>query len=198
MLRLFRIVLCVFFFLNLAGAASAQEPIFTTVCSIWKEPEAFSGKLVKLRATVQTGMETSRIVEPDRSCEWGLWFEYARERNDTSKEYGRDSELQRKLPVYVSKDEEFSKFEKALGARVYARQEGSGCLGCPLYTVTATMVGRVDYAGKNGMGFGHLNGARLRFVMTSVSDTSTVEKEYDWGKWSRSPIRFPMEPLKAS
>ncbi len=192
MLRLLRFSLWVFIFLNLADAASAQEPIFTTVCSIWKEPEAFAGKLVKLRATVRTSMETASIVEPDQSCERGLWFDYAREKDDGSKDLDeRDSALQRKLPIYLNKDEGFRKFEEASGAHVYSREEGSICIGCSLYTVTATMIGRVDYAGKNGRGFGHLNIARLRFVMASVSDTSTVENKYDWSKWSRSPIRFP-------
>jgi|GEM_PF-6983968 len=168
----------------------AQEPAFTTVCALVREPAAFAGKLVKLRAKVITGFEASLIVEPDQSCKRGLWFQIAPEKEEQGKSLDdRDAILQQRQPAFLLKDESFQKFEDALGAEVYPRREDSVCMMCLRYDVTAMMVGRVDYAGEHEMGFGHLNGARLRFVMVSVSDVSTVEKAYDWGKYSRTPIR---------
>jgi hypothetical protein len=177
-----------------AGARQqvAPDPEFTTICSIWKDPAAFAGKVVKLRAELQTGFENSSIVEPDGACGNGMWFSFAREKDDDSKYLDdRDAVLQAKQPVFLSKDDGFKAFEKAIDAQVYPRKENSACMNCPLYTVTASMVGRVDYAGEKGWGFGHLNGARLRFVMFSVSEVSTRENSYDWNEWSPTPIRFP-------
>jgi hypothetical protein len=173
-------------------AARAQEPVSATVCGVLREPGAFAGKIVKLRATVVTGFEASLIVEPDKSCERGMWFEYAREKEEQSNDLdGRDALLQQKQPVFLLKDDGFQKFEDALGAEVYPRHENSFCMTCPRYKVTAMMVGRVDVAGEKTLGFGHMNMARVRFVMAAVSDVSTVENSYDWEKYSRTPIRFP-------
>jgi hypothetical protein len=175
----------------------AQQPTFTTICAIWKDPEAFAGKIVQLRAKVQTGFESSSIVDPDDDCKFGMWFAYAREKEDKENALdGRDVALQKQQPVFLSKDEGFSKFDTALDAHVYPREENSGCIGCSLYTVTATMTGRVDYAGKTELGFGHMNMARLRFTMASVTDVSTIEQTYDWTKWSPTPIRFPHGTIK--
>jgi hypothetical protein len=69
--------------------------------------------------------------------------------------------------------------------------EFEGGSGPPKYKVTATMTGRVDYAGERGFGFGHMNGWRVRFVLSAVENVSTQDIAYDWAKFSRDPVHFP-------
>src|SRR5450631_2651457 len=57
--------------------ATLQEPLATTVCDIIHNPAAFAGRIVKVRATVASGFESSTIVDAnDKPCR-GPWFEYA-------------------------------------------------------------------------------------------------------------------------
>ena len=184
-----------------AGAAApafAQEPAFTTVCAIIREPQAFAGKIVTLRATFDSGMEWVVLREPDESCKGGLWFENAPAKADgsTGVHDDRDKLFQSRSPVVLKKDADYEAFIKAVNAELYSRDEHVDCMYCKLNTVTATFTGRVDYSGEKEMGFGHLNGWDLRFVMASVCDVSAVEVEYDKALWSNTPIRFPHGTLK--
>jgi hypothetical protein len=155
------------------GRCRAEEPQFTTVCAVFRDPAAFAGKIVRLRATVQTGFEISFIVEPENSCKGGLWFEYAPEKNDAGYGFDEgDKALQKRQPVVLRKDDEFKEFEAALITQRYPSREGSLCEACVIHTVTAVMTGRVDYAGEQGRSFGHLGMGKVRFVMESVSSTS--------------------------
>ena len=56
---------------------NTQEPVGTTVCAIMHNPTTFAGRIVKVRATVASGFESSTIVDvKDKSCR-GPWFEDA-------------------------------------------------------------------------------------------------------------------------
>lgn len=53
-------------------------------------------------------------------------------------------------------------------------------MNCHRYEVSATMVGRVDYAGEQ-MGYGHMNSYKLQFELMSVSEVTAkdLSSRYD-------------------
>jgi hypothetical protein len=90
-------------------------------------------------------------------------------------------------PVKLEKNKEFKQFDSLLSTPYKA---GGMCLGCIRYTVTATMVGRLDgikdagivrdssgkFVGANG--YGNLNLYRARLVPQTVSDVTAQEIDY--------------------
>ena len=96
----------------------------------------------------------------------------------------------RRAPVALEKDKEFKNFDKLLSTP--AKADGM-CLGCVKYSVTATLVGRLDGAKDAGLlrdgsgavtgieGFGNLNRYRARLVLQSVSDVTAEEIDYAGG-----------------
>lgn len=170
--------------------ASAQEPVATTVCAIMHNPSAFAGRIVKVRATVASGFESSTIVDVnDKSCR-GPWFEDALKRGAHPRD-GYDAALQRRHPVFLKEDDNMKRFNDALSAVVYPREKRVILIDGNRYNVTATMTGRVDDAGENRLGFGHMNAYRVRFLLSSVQDISTEERDFNWAEFSREPVRFP-------
>ena len=170
---------------------SAQQPVSTTICDVMHRPSAFAGHIVKLRATVETGMEASVLIDANNSSCKSPWLDWAPIKGEPSRSEEYDTQ-QRRFPVFLVEDENLKHFEGALNAVVYPRENHVMFVdgGPKRYTVTATMTGRVDYAGK-GLGFGHLNGWEVRFVLSSVEDVAMVERTYDWTVYSREPVRFP-------
>ena len=170
---------------------AAQEPVSATVCAVMNDPSRFAGRVVKLRATVHGGFELSTIVDGSQpSCE-GPWFDLAPKKESSSDADESDAKSQRQ--VFLIEDKNMKLFDEALDAVVYPRDNKSVFIGGNprRYVVTATMTGRVDDAGEEEPGFGHLNGWRVRFVLISVEQVSTEEISYDWTSFSRDPVRFP-------
>jgi hypothetical protein len=173
--------------------AVAQQPVFTTVCAVMRTPDAFAGRMVKVRATVQSGFESSTIVDANvPSCN-GPWLDDAPKKESQPESDSYDAELQRLHPAYLIEDENMKRFDDALSAVVYPRNSKTIFIGGnpQRYNVTATMTGRVDYAGEQELGFGHMNGWRVRFVLSSVEDVATEERSYNWAEFSSDPVRFP-------
>ena len=179
-----------------AGSAFAQQPVLTTVCAVMNDPSAFAGRIVKLRATVQSGFESSTIIDANQpSCE-GPWFQIA-PKNDSSSQNDGSTE-QGSRSVFLVEDENMKRFDEALDAVVYPRDNKIIFVGGKprRYAVTATMTGRVDDEGEEGSGFGHLNGWRVRFVLSSVEDIAKKEISYDWTEFSPDPLRFPHATIR--
>jgi len=61
-------------FLLWSGALAADGPVKTTVCEIAKHPEAFDGKMVQVRAVVDTGLQDLPSGMIDESCGGELKF----------------------------------------------------------------------------------------------------------------------------
>jgi hypothetical protein len=61
-------------FLLCAGAPAADGPVKATVCEIAKRPEAFDGKMVRVRAVVDTGLQDLPSGMIDESCGGQLKF----------------------------------------------------------------------------------------------------------------------------
>lgn len=154
-------------------------------------PSVYAGRIVKVRATVQFGMESSTIVDPAQPNCPGPWYDDAPKKDETLRPNSFDEELQRRNPVYLVEDANLKRFNEALEAVVYSRNREVVYMGgLSRYEVTATMTGRIDYA-KRGLGFGHLNGWRVRFLLSSVEEIATREISHDWNEFSREPGRFP-------
>jgi hypothetical protein len=173
-------------------SAAAQGPIATTVCAVMGNPSVFSGRIVKLRATVEVGYEGSTISDAAGGTCDGPWLEMAPKKDAPPPSSEIDAEIQRLHPTFLAEGEDMKLFEKDLNAVVYPRRNDviyAG--GTPKYKVTADMTGRVDFAGDNGSGFGHMNGWKVRFVLSAVENVSTEEISYDWKEFSREPVHFP-------
>lgn len=127
--------------------ASQQEPVSTTVCAIMRNPAAYAGRIVKVRATVASGFESSTIVDAnDKACR-GPWFEDALKKGEKPRD-GYDAELQHRHPVFLKEDDNMKRFDDALRAVVYPREKKMILIGGNRYNVTATMMGRVDDSGE--------------------------------------------------
>jgi hypothetical protein len=96
-------------------------------------------------------------------------------------------------PISVVKDSSFKRFQRLLNAEMHPKSREDVCMGCNRYEVSATMVGRVDYAGEKQMGYGHLNGFKLQFELISVSDVTAkdLSKQYESNKFSAAPVHLP-------
>jgi hypothetical protein len=167
------------------------------VCEITLSPASFDGKRVQLRATVASGFEVFGIRDPGNEKCGLIWLTYAGGGPVASVSMGTKTPHIRPQPVELKHSRELKRFEKLLNAPMYPRSRGNICVACTRYEVTATMTGRLDYAGKAG-GFGHMNAYETQLVLESVSDVSATDQasNYDLKEYSPTPIRFPTGYLK--
>jgi hypothetical protein len=172
------------------------EPLATTLCAVMRNPAAYANRMVKLRASPEFAFEHSSIIDPaDRSCE-GPWFKTAPESDDVAAILDTwNASEDGGHPLRLIRDANYDSYEQALRAKVYPMSQEAHTFwnmgGHPRYRVTATMNGRVEYAGKFGRGFGHMTQSRVQFTLTSVENVTTEELPYDWTRFSRTPGPFP-------
>jgi hypothetical protein len=181
-----------------SGSLSAQI-VDATTCDILADPQSFDGKIVRVKGTVSSGLEEFALK--DASCKQpinAIWLAYP---EGTKGKAGPAAFVQLQLaknnpstatipsrpPVKLDKNKEFKQFDSLLSAPYKA---GGMCLGCTRYTVTATLVGRLDgvkdagiardISGKfvSASGFGNLNLYRARLVLQSVADVSSHEIDF--------------------
>lgn len=170
-----------------------------TTCEILANPSSFDGKTVRVKGTVSAGFD--EFVLKDAACNQPLnaiWLAYP---EGTKGKAGPAAFVQLQLgrnnpaagttanrsPVKIDKNKEFKQFDSLLSTPY---KSGGMCLGCTRYTVTATLVGRLDgvkeagvardSAGKfvNANGFGNLNLYRARLVLQTIADVSPNEIDY--------------------
>jgi hypothetical protein len=168
---------------------SRPAPIPTSICEVSRNPAFFDGKVVSLRAIVASGFEVFAIRSPDEHC-GGMWLEYSEggPTASTSIAVSRQSRAQ----VTVLKDRNFKRFQSLLSAEMHPRTRGIMCMDCHRYEVSATMIGRVDYAGEQ-IGYGHMNSYKLQFELISVSEVTPkdLSSRYDSNEFSAKPVRLP-------
>jgi hypothetical protein len=178
----------------LSATASAKDesqpaPTPTSICEVSRNPAFFDGKMVSLRATVASGFEVFAIRSPEKDC-GGMWLEYSEggPAASTSIVVSR----QARAPLPILKDRNFRRFQSLLSAEMHPRTRGMMCMDCHRYEVSATMVGRVDYAGEQ-MGYGHMNSYKLQFELISVSEVAAkdLSSRYDAKDFSAEPVRLP-------
>jgi len=162
----------------------------TSICEVAANPTSFDGRIVSLRATVVSGFEVFAIKEPSQDC-GGMWLSYSEGGPVASTSFAVSRP--KRAPISVVKDNNYKRFRRLLNAEMHPRSREDICMGFNRYEVSATMVGRVDYAGEQRMGYGHLNGYKLQFELISVSDITAkdLSKQYDSNKFSAAPVRLP-------
>jgi hypothetical protein len=186
------ICMCLIFALSAMASAkdeSKPTPTPTSICDVSRNPAFFDGKVVSLRATVASGFEVFVIRSPDEDC-GGMWLEYSEGGPTASTSIAVSR--QPRAPVTVLKDRNFKRFQSLLSAEMHPRTRETMCMDCRRYEVSATMVGRVDYAGEQ-MGYRHMNSYKLQFELISVSDVTgkDLSSRYDSKEFSAEPIRLP-------
>jgi hypothetical protein len=183
-------------FLPAAGA----QTVDTTVCDILANPASFDRKMVRIKGTVVAGFD--EFVIKDASCNQpvnAIWLAYP---YGTKAKAGPVAFVQLQLAknnpaamnnliraeVKLDKNnKDFKQFDSLLSTPA---KVGGLCLGCVRYSVTATLVGRLDGtrdatlvrdgSGKvtAATGFGNLNRYAARLVLQSVADVSSQEIDF--------------------
>ena len=189
----------------LAGVSACglyAQVVDTTVCDIIKKPQAFDGKIVRIKGTVAAGFDQFVIKDTDCGAQVNaIWLSYPQGAKgkagavavvelQPAHNYSGTLPTEARKPVSFEKSKDFKQFDSLLSA---PHNKGVGmCLGCTRYEVNATLVGRLDgvadatikhdAAGKIvGLGgFGNMNAYNARMVLQSVSDVSP--KEVDFAK----------------
>jgi hypothetical protein len=192
--------LCFLLLLLPSWAAEADDPIATTLCEVAKAPSRFDGKIIRVRATVRIGLEASTLVATNCPQNSSVWFEVASSHpiSSPATEYallGSLADLQHvdrlnwvpiegRPVVTFQADSNYKTLQKYRN-QTYRMRDGAACMGCPLYSVTATFVGRFDHADHRfkavrdkdtgrmtigGGAFGHLGGWDSQIVVGSVSE----------------------------
>jgi hypothetical protein len=171
----------------------------STVCEILANPQSFDGKIVRIKGVVIAGFEEFAIK--GSGCNQiinAIWLAYpegtkakagpaAFLRLQLGKNYGAAANNVTRTPITLDRNKDFKDFDSLLSTP--AKANGL-CLGCVKYTVTATLVGRLDGAKDTGLirdgggkviglgGFGNLNRYSARLVLQSVSEISSQEIDY--------------------
>ncbi len=150
---------------HVAGAGSVgSPPIGTTLCELAASPERFQGKVVEVRAVVQTGLATNLLR--DDSCSTFIWLAGL----DTAGEGANET---------LRKDRQFRKMQEYLDKK-YLPKSGPACSRCALYKVTATVVGRFEHIRKGDAdpktgttpGFGYMHSYDSQLVLLGVSNVA--------------------------
>ena len=187
--------------LSIPSFLSAQI-MDSSVCDILANPQSFDGKIVRIKGVVIAGFEEFALK--GSGCNQvinAIWLAYpegtkgkagpaAFLRLQLGKNHPASVTNVRRAPITLDKNKDFKSFDNLLSTP--AKTNGM-CLACVKFTVTATLVGRLDGAKGTGLirdsggtvigldGFGNLNRYRARLVLQSVSEISSQEIDYAKG-----------------
>ena len=176
----------------MTGSLAAQTAD-VSICEILANPQSFNGKIVRVKGTVTAGFD--EFAPRYASCKQlidAIWLAYpegtkgSRPAAFVQLQLGRNNNAvapsPSRSPAKLDKNKEFKQFDSLLSTPYKA---GGMCLGCIRYTVTATLVGRIDGVKEAGVvrdnsgkfisanGYGNLNLYRARLVLQTVSDVGS-------------------------
>lgn len=209
-------------FLGVALSSLHAQTVNTTVCDVLNNPKAFDGKMVQIKGTVTASFD--QFVLTDGSCGHqqvnAIWLAYPEGSKakagalvtveiQPAKSFAGKVEPVGGAAVTLQKDKEFKQFDSALSQ--WHHSDNAICLGCPKYTVEATVVGRLDGVnsallerdGKGNItgigGFGNGNAYPARLVIQSVSGVTKTEVDYSKAEAAVKPKNSaPAPPAQAS
>lgn len=177
----------------------AAQVVDASACDILANPQSFDGKIVRIKGTVVAGFEDFAVKTSGcNQIAGAIWLAYP---EGTKAKAGPVAVVQLQLgrnnaasianpnrpSVKLEKNKDFKQFDSLLSTPY---KTGGMCLGCARYTVTATLVGRLDGTKDTGVirdkdgkfvsvsGFGNLNRYNARLVLQSVSDVTSQEIDY--------------------
>ena len=182
-----------------ASTLSNAQITDASVCDILANPQSFDGKIVRVKGTVIAGFD--EFVIKGSGCGQAvnaIWLAYPEGTNgkagpvvsvqlQLARNNAAPATNANRAVVKLDKNKDFKQLDSLLSTPYRAH---AMCLGCVRYTVTATLVGRLDGTSKPGLardsggkligvnGFGNLNLYSARLVLQSVSDV--VPKEIDY------------------
>ena len=178
-------------FLFVAACGLQAQTVNTTVCNVLNNPKAFNGKMVQIKGTVMASF--NQFVLTDGNCGQqvnGIWLDYPAGSKGKAgalvkitiqpgRGFAGKLESESGAAVTLQKDKEFKEFDSALSQ--WHNSNNGICLGCPKYTVEATVVGRLDGVNLAQMqrddkgniidvgGFGNANAYPARLLIQSGS-----------------------------
>lgn len=191
-----------FFAVAVLCAASCclhAQAVDTTVCEVLKNPQAFNGKTVRIKATVVA--DFSQFAIKGEGCGQrvnAIWLSYpegtkakagpvAMVEYQAARNFSGALATAERTPVQLDKSKDFKQFDSLLSAPY----KSTGiCLGCAKNVVSATLVGRLDSVASAGLrkdkagkiisisGFGNLNAYSARLVLQSVADVAAQGVDY--------------------
>ena len=176
------------------------QTVNTTVCAVLNNPKAFNGKMVQIKGTVVVNFDQFMLT--DGNCGQqvnGIWLDYpagskakagalVKVTIQPAKSFKGTVEPANETAVTLQKDKEFKQFDSVLSQ--WHDSDSGICLGCAKYTVTATVVGRLDgindpLMGRDDKGaitslggFGNANAYPARLVIQSVSGVAKNAVDY--------------------
>ena len=186
-----------------ATAPQAGAPVDTTVCDVVKKPQTLNGQIVRIKGTVIAGFDEFVITDAaDPNCGFmvnAIWLDYPQGTKgkagpatmvvvQPAKNFTGTLTPPTRAAVTLDKSKDFKQFDSLLAQK---HEKGADmCLGCTRYTVTATLVGRLDSVADATLkrdpsgkivgfgGFGNMNAYPARLVLESVSDVTPKEIDY--------------------
>lgn len=202
-MKRYLILACMTFGYGCGLYAQAAAPVDTTVCDVVKKPQAFDGKIVRIKGTVFAGLDEFAIKDStDPNCGYqvnAIWLDYpagtkgkagpaATLTVQPARNFAGKVNPPARTPVTLDKSKDFKQFDSLLAQK---HEKGADmCLGCTRYEVTATLVGRLDGVADASLqrdasgkivgfgGFGNMNAYPARLVLQSVSDVTPKEIDY--------------------
>ncbi|MGC2248529.1 MAG: hypothetical protein WA609_18120 [Terriglobales bacterium] len=186
------VVLCA---IGLCGSAFCQEqPEKITLCQLKNAPPDYNHKLVEVTAFVLHDFEDFTLFDPTCPSWPDVWLEYGgTSKSGTMYCCGVTDERQRteelvveKIPIKLTINDEFRKFDKLLQAPFRSKRHGS--------IVHATLVGRF-FSGERQRflkgnpwgGFGHMGCCTLLAIQEIKSVDSQDRDDLDYGASSDQP-----------
>lgn len=166
-----------------------------SICEVNSRPGKYDGKMVSLRGRVVQGYELFYLKSD--ACSLHLAFPEGDEDLGPLAMYQGYAEPRTRAKFKVIRDENYKRLVE------YANVpspviEGCICIACYRYEVTATITGMVEVARRGHPGFGHLNAARERLVIRSVTDVVPVDKLVDNQKHVCGPPRLELPTIPPS
>lgn len=182
------VVIAVLLLLGCEATVGQEGQKKTTLCEIVKNPAPYHGKIVQFRATFQNGLEFA-LLSVD-GCPESIWLDVPPSEEPPgpivfvpSSGGATAPPPAGERPVRLQRDREYEQFVS------YASRFQEDCHTCPMYRITATFTGRLDYAGKlaalyhegkqigvvGPAGYGHMGLARIRLVLQSVKQVKAKQ-----------------------
>jgi hypothetical protein len=187
---------------SMVASSSQGQIVDSTVCDILANPQSYDGKIVRIKGIVIAGFEEFAIKASGcNQAVNAIWLAYP---EGTKGKAGPAAFLRLQLaknhptavtnisrrPITIDKNKDFKNFDNLLSTPA---KTGGMCLGCVRFSVTATLLGRLDGAKDTGLirdsggkviglgGFGNLNRYSARLILQSVSEISSQEIDYGKG-----------------
>lgn len=163
-----------------------------SVCEIDSHLWRYASKVVRVRGRVERGFEWFFIS--DGECKLDLGYPPGQAELGPAAAYQEYPEPKPRAKFKVQRDEQYKRFVEYINAPARLKG-GCYCLACSPYEVTATIVGLIEVARPKRPGFGHLNAARARLVIRSVSDVNALDR---LSKYETSSCGLPEFALPSS